>query len=592
MSKPIEDYAVIGDGQSAALVARDGAIDWLCWPRFDSEACFAALLGSEQNGHFRIGPDFEGWTSQRGYRPDTLILETVFSRGGNRARLIDFMPLRDGSAPTLIRIIEGESGEVPLRLDFIPMFDYGLLPPWAVHHGPEAIAATVGPHLLLLRGPVPLALTGHQVTATFTVQAGQRFAFTLTYGDSTKPLPAVPSAARTLRTTEAWWRSWAGRFTKPTRWRDPVVRSLITLKAMTHHPTGGTIAAPTTSLPEIPGGSANWDYRYCWLRDATFTVSAMLNAGYHQEAEAWRDWMLRAIAGSPDKLRIMYRVDGIRHVPEWQLDWLPGHDNSRPVRVGNDAAAQEQLDVHGEIIEAFHLLAKAGIQRTSHGLEVETRLVERLEQVWSDKGHGIWENRGEPQDFVYSKVMVWVGLDRFLRNPATSSHADPQLAARLADLRTRVHNEVCEKGFNRNRGHFTRTYGGTELDGSLLLLPATGFLPIQDPRIQGTISAIERDLMEDGLVRRKPRREAPDQGAFIACGFWLVDCRAMQGRVADAETLFDRLLSIRNDVGLLSEEYDTRGGRLTGNFPQTLSHLSLVTSALGLSGPVLERSGG
>ena len=592
MSKPIEDYALIGDGESAALVARDGSIDWLCWPRFDSEACFAALLGTEQNGRFSIGPDFQGWTIQRQYRPDTLILETSFSRGGNRARLIDFMPIRDGSAPTLIRIIEGDSGEVPLHLNFTPVFDFGLLPPWSEHHGPETVAATVGPHMVVLRGPEPLSFAGHSATATFTVKAGQRLAFTLTYSDSTKPLPAAPDASRDLRTTEAWWRSWAGRFSKPTRWRDPVVRSLITLKALIHHPTGGTIAASTTSLPEISGGSANWDYRYCWLRDATFTVSAMLNAGYHQEAEAWRDWMLRAIAGSPDKLRIMYRVDGIRHLPEWELGWLPGYEDSRPVRIGNQASAQEQLDVHGEIIEAFHLLAKAGIPRTSHGLEVETRLVERLEQVWADKGHDIWENRGEPQHFVYSKVMVWAGLDRFLRGPATSGQADPNLVARLIALRTRIHQEVCEKGFNRARGHFTRTYGGREPDGSLLLLPATRFLPIQDPRIEGTIAAIERDLMEDGLVRRKPRRESPDQGAFIACGFWLVDCRAMQGRTADAEALFERLLAIRNDVGLLSEEYDTARHRLSGNFPQTLSHLSLITAALGLSGPVLERSGG
>ena len=591
MSKPLEDYAIIGDGETVALVGKDGSIDWLCWPRFDSEACFAALLGTEAQGRFFLGPDFEGWHIERRYRQDTLVLETEFSRGGNRARLIDFMPPRDG-ASSIIRIVEGISGEVPFRLDMAAHFDYGLLPPWAERHSATDMAATLGPHMVVLRGAVPIEIVGHKATASFTVSAGQNLPFTLTYGDATKPPPAAPSAATALRATETAWKSWAGQFRKPTRWREAVVRSLITLKALIHQPSGGLVAAPTTSLPEIIGGKANWDYRYCWLRDATFTVSALLNAGYHKEAEAWRDWMLRVIGGSPDKLRIMYRVDGVRQLPEWELGWLPGYENSRPVRNGNQASAQEQIDIHGEVIEALHLLGKAGIGRTDHGCVVERGLVERLEQVWSDRGHGVWESREEPREYVYSKVMAWAGIDRFLRGPASRSHADPDFIGRLEALRERIHAEVCEKGYDRSRGHFVHYYGSRQLDGSLLLIPATGFLPVQDERIAGTIRAIEQEMMEGGLVLRKPRSKAPEEGAFLACSFWLTDCRSMQGRQAKAEALFERVLSVSNDVGLLSEEYDLGRNRLCGNFPQALTHLSLVTTALGLCGPVLQRAGG
>ncbi len=591
MSKPLEDYAIIGDGETVALVAKDGSIDWLCWPRFDSEACFAALLGDESHGRFRIGPDAAGWNVQRRYRQDTLVLETEYSRGGNRARLIDFMPLRNG-ASSIVRIVEGVSGQVPFRLECAPVFDYGLIPPWAERESQNVVAAMVGPHMVVLRAAVPLELTGHQTTAGFTVSGGQQLGFVLTYGDSTKPPPHAPTPYRALRATERWWQGWAGQFNKPTRWREQVMRSLITLKALIHHPSGGLVAAPTTSLPEIFSGSANWDYRYCWLRDATFTVSALLNAGYHEEAEAWRGWMLRVIGGSPDKLRVMYRVDGVRHLPEWELGWLPGYESSRPVHNGNQASAQEQVDIHGEVIEALHLLAKAGLERTEHGCVVEKRLVERLEDVWCDKGHGVWENRGETQHYVYSKVMAWAGIDQFLRGPLSRTHAEPDLVDRLRSLCQRIHAEVCDKGFDRKRGHFVHYYGSSELDGSLLLIPATGFLPIDDPRITGTIQAIEREMMEGGLVLRKPRSIAPREGAFLACTCWLVDCMAMQGRQADAEALFERLLSISNDVGLLAEEYDLSRRRLCGNFPQALSHLALVTTGLGLSGPVLQRSGG
>lgn len=589
MSKPIEDYALVGDGKTTALIARDGSVDWLCWPRFDSEACFAALLGTQEHGRYLIAPAFEGWRTTRRYRPDTLVLETEFSRGANSARIIDFMPI-GGRDSSLIRIVEGLSGQVPLRLDLSFRFDYGLVPPW-IDARADAVVAIAGPHQAVFRPPVPVQCSDGAVSAEFTVSAGQTVPFVLTYGRSFKPAPATPDPARALAATERWWRDWAGNFNRETRWREAVVRSLITLKALVHHASGGLVGAATSSLPEVIGGKSNWDYRYCWLRDATFTVGALLNAGYHNEAVAWRDWMLRAFAGSADKLRIMYRVSGSRRLEEWSPEWLPGYEDSRPVRFGNSAAAQEQIDVHGELIEALHLLRKAEIARTEHDLKVEHALVERLETVWHDTGHGLWEDRGSQKDYVYPKVMAWVGIDRFLKG-ATRERAGDQMLARLSALRDTIHAQVCEKGYDSRHGHFVHHYGGKRLDGSLLLIPATGFLPIDDDRIRGTIAAIERDLMEDGFVLRKPRDESPHEGAFLPCTFWLADCYTMQGRQREAEVLLERALAIRNDLGLLSEEYDITRRRLCGNFPQALSHLALINTALGLSGPVLERAGG
>jgi GH15 family glucan-1,4-alpha-glucosidase len=588
MTLPLEDYGLIGDLETAALVSRTGSIDWLCLPRFDSDACCAALLGDERHGFWRIGPAFEGWSNRRGYRDDTLILESEFARGGNAARLIDFMPPRDG-APRVIRIVEGRQGQVPLRLELSLRFDYGQITPWLEPHE-DATCAIVGPDLAAIRSPIPLRSTGAVLHADFTVSAGQRLAFSLAWGPSNAGVPPEIEPGRALATTEAYWRNWAGRFAFPTRWRDPVLRSLITLKALIHRPTGGLTAAPTTSLPEVIGGSANWDYRFCWLRDATFTVGALLNAGYHDEAVAWRDWMLRAIAGSPDRLRIMYRVDGGRHVPEWELSWLPGYAGSRPARAGNAAAAQRQVDVRGELIEAMHLMDHAGLRRPMRSTALEQALVEQLETGWRQPGHGLWEDRGEPEHYVYSKVMAWVGIDRFLRGAPVE--VDPEVRQRLAGVREQIHAEVCERGYSARRGHFVQRYGTEALDGSLLLLAPAGFLPADDPRIEGTIAAIRRELMVDGLVLRKPRSQAPHEGAFLPCTCWLADCLSMQGRDEEAAELLEQVLAVRNDLGLLSEQYDPERRRLCGNFPQALSHLSLVNTALGLSGPVLERAGG
>ncbi len=588
MTRPLEDYGLIGDLETAALVSRSGSIDWLCLPRFDSDACCAALLGGEQHGFWRIGPAFDGWSLRRRYRDDTLLLESEFARGGNVVRLIDFMPPRD-AAPTVIRIIEGQQGQVPLRLELSLRWDYGQITPW-LEPREDAICAIVGPDMIAVRGPIPLHSTGAALNAEFTVSAGQRLAFSLAWAPSTAGMPPALEPERALAATEAYWRNWAGRFTFPTRWRGPVLRSLITLKALIHRPTGGLIAAPTTSLPEVIGGSANWDYRFCWLRDATFTVGALLNAGYHDEAVAWRDWMLRAIAGSPDRLRIMYRVDGGRHIPEWELPWLPGYEGSRPVRVGNAAAAQRQVDVHGELIEAMHLMDRAGLKRPAQGTALEQALIEQLETKWHDPGHGLWEDRGEPEQHVYSKVMAWAGIDRFLRNGPVD--LNPEIRQRLTGVRQQIHDEVCDKGYSSRRGHFVQRYGTEELDASLLLLAPSGFLPANDPRIENTIKAIRRELMIEGFVLRKPRSQAPHEGAFLACTCWLADCLSMQGRNDEAGELLEHVLAVRNDLGLLSEQYDPDRRRLCGNFPQALSHLALVNTALGLSGPVLERAGG
>ncbi len=589
MASRIEDYAMIGDGRTAALVSRGGSIDWMCLPRFDADACCAALLGTEAHGFWRIAPCGSS-TQSRSYDSDTLVLRTEFANGPNRVRLTDFMP-PETEHPTIVRQVTGLHGSMRLRCELTLRFDYGLIAP-RIRRQDGAMTAVVGPDLVVLRAPVPLEEKDASIVATFDVAAGQSVAFVLSYGLSHLPAAAAVDATRALDNTLAYWREWAGRFTVETPWRDAVMRSLLTLKGLSYHPTGSIVAAATTSLPEVPEGQLNWDYRFCWLRDASFTLSALLNAGYHEEAIAWRDWMLRAIAAAPDKLRIMYRVDGGRRIDEWPVTWLPGYEGSAPVRVGNAAAAQTQIDVVGELLDALDLIALGGIDHTPEMLAAQCELVERLEQTWQDKGHGLWESRGQPQHYTYSNVMCWVGVDRFIRGSARRGEADSPMLRRLHALRTRIHERVIERSWNFARGHFVDRFGGERVDASLLLLPLVKFLPADDPQMAATIDAVERDLSEDGLVWRTPKGGDTDQGAFIACTCWLADCRALQGRHDDAVRLLEKALSLRNDVGLLSEEYHPGLRRLIGNFPQALSHLALINTALGLSGPVLQRGGG
>lgn len=586
MSKLIEDYGLIGDGETAALVSRDGSIDWLCWPRFDSDACLAALLGTEEHGRWLIGPLEPAGTTRR-YQTDTLVLDTEMETEAGAVRLTDFMPIRNGPS-VLVRIVTGLRGRTRLQTRLNLRFDYGYMLPWIERDG-DAVLARVGPDLVVLRAPVPLDGDHREISAEFEVEEGEELAFVMAYGDSTKPPPDPIDVRAALADTQAYWREWIGRFDKPTDWPEAVRRSLITLKAMIHRPTGGLVAAPTTSLPERPGGEMNWDYRYCWLRDATFTLAALLNAGYDDEAVQWRDWLLRAVAGDPAKMRIMYRVDGSRHLDEWTVPWLPGYRWASPVRIGNAASSQRQLDIYGELLDTLHLAAKGGMGRSDQGLKVEEAVVRHVEAVWRKPDRGMWESREKPRHYVYSKVMAWVAIDRFLKDRAATEDEDGAMLTRMTDLRRRMHDEICSDGFDAGLGTFVDYYGGQELDASLLLLPIVGFLPVEDERIAGTIAAIERDLVEDGLVRRwTPRGENPE-GAFLACTGWLAECQAMQGRREAARKTFERLLSVRNDLGLLAEEYNVKGRHLSGNFPQALSHLALVQTALRLCGPVAER---
>ncbi len=590
MSAPIEDYGMIGDGQTAALVCRTGSIDWLCWPRFDSGACFAALLGNEQHGCWTIGPVAAASHITRRYQPDTLILETDFETDNGAIRLIDFMPMR-GDNSVIIRIVVGLRGAVEFGCDLRLRFDYGALSPWVKLNG-DAAFAECGPDRVILRAPLKLIEQERRITASCVIEAGQRFAFSLSYSSSSQPPPPPIDAEAALHATAAFWREWIGKFTPTSDYTDAVKRSLITLKALIFQPTGGLVAAPTTSLPEIPGGAANWDYRFCWLRDSTFTLTALLNAGYHDEALAWRDWIVRALAGEPDKLRIMYRVDGARHIPEWEIPWLPGHDWASPVRIGNAASTQHQADVYGEVLDAFHLAARAGIEPGARGAEIETAIAHHIERTWTDPGAGLWESRAEQRHYVYARAMAWVGIDRYVKGMAGRGERDSALRKRFERLRSAIHAEVCREGFHSGLGRFVEYYGGQSIDACLLLLPLIGFLPIDDPRITATIDAVECELLEDGFVRRQPAKNPTAEGSFLACSFWLADCRAMQGNQDAARAIIERVLAIRNDLGLLSEEYDVPGRRLIGNFPQALSHLALVNSVLGLSGPTLVRAAG
>ena len=589
MSAPIEDYALIGDGETAALVRRDGSIDWLCWPRFDSDACFASLLGDETNGSWQIAP-LSPATVTRHYQTDTLVLESLVETEDGAVRIIDLMPMR-GHRSVEIRIVEAVRGNVVIRSRLVLRFNYGALAPWTELQA-EQLVAGAGAHKVVFRAPVALQSQDGAIDAELTVTPESRFVFTLSYASTNEPVPDALDADEALEATQHFWRDWLGQMTKQPLFPEAVRRSLITLKAMIYRPTGGLVAAPTTSLPESPGQSLNWDYRFCWLRDSTFTLTALLNAGFTDEAREWRDWILRAIAGDPDQMRIMYRIDGDRHIPEWSVDWLVGYDYSQPVRIGNAASCQHQADVYGEVIDAFHLAARAGIERTPHSIQIEIAIAENIAATWSDPGAGLWESRGEQRHYVYARAVCWAGLSRMLKNDAIRAALEPKRLGELEQLVQHMHAEICRDGYHPGLGRFVDYYGGLGIDASLLLLPLVGFLPIDDPRITATIATVEAELMEGGLVRRNPAHGPNPEGSFIACSCWLADCRTMQGDIKGARALIERVLAIRNDVGLLAEEYNVPAQRLAGNFPQALSHLALVTSILNLSGPTLQRAGG
>ena len=589
----IENYGLISDCRSAALVGRDGSVDWLCWPRFDSAACFARLLGDERHGFFAIAPLAPETRAARRYAGDSLILETEFDTAAGSVRITDFMPL-ETSTPTLVRLVTGLRGRTVLRMRCAPRFDYGSLAPWIVAcEGGARLQA--GPDELVLRASVPLEIEGQHCGAQFALESGQHASFVL----SCDGAQAGASILRDeldlqalLEHTAAYWSDWISHLQRPSDWPGPLRRSLLTLRALIHRPSGGLLAAPTTSLPEQLHGPLNWDYRFAWLRDSTFTLTALLNAGFREEAERWRDWILRALGGEPSKMRTMYRIDGGRDVNEYTLDWLPGFQGARPVRVGNAAAYQRQIDIYGEVLDAMELATRAGIPQIEHGRQMERGIVEYLESIWDEPGRGIWESREQPQRYVYSQVMAWVGIDRFLRSARRYGLAADSSIARLTALRERIHAQVCQRGFDAARGHFVQHYDGHALDASLLLLPLVGFLPVQDARIAGTIAAVERELLHDGLVMRHDYPHGRRQGAFLACTCWLADCRRLQGRLAEARSAIERVLAVSNDLGLLAEEYDLHERRLCGNFPQALSHLALVNAILGMDGPMLQRGGG
>lgn len=591
MPSPIQDYALIGDGRTCALVSKSGSIDFLCWPRLDSDACFAALLGNESHGHWHISPSEYVRNSARRYRTDTPILETDHRTDTGHVRVTDFM-LWDAGTSSIVRIVEGIAGKVHMAMSLSLRFGYGQIPPWTQRHENGA-TFEIGPDCVVLHSPIELTIENNAASARFTVDEGTKIAFILTYSPATAPPPPPMRVDAAVKAVEQEWTGWISRFEPRGRWDAAIKRSLITLRMLIDRESGGIVAAATLGLPEIPGGSANWDYRYCWLRDSTFTMTALLNAGFHREATRWRDWILRALGGDIAALQIVYRIDGGRVLLERELATLPGYQGATPVRVGNAAAGQKQLDVFGELMDSFDVLAKAGIARTPRVIDMEIAIVEHLEKIWDRPSADIWESRGDSQCFTYSQAMAWVGITRFVRAHANDDRVDPALIGRLGELGDVIHRTVCERGFNTALGHFVEHYGATTLDSSLLLLPLVGFLPIDDPRIAATIAAIEKDLMDGGLVRRKPQApEGQNEGVFLACSCWLADCFKMQGRDSEAATLLDRVIGVANDVGLLSEEYDVRNRSLIGNIPQALTHLALVNTALFLSGPVIQRAGG
>jgi GH15 family glucan-1,4-alpha-glucosidase len=579
----IEDYAMIGDCQTAALVGTDGSIDWLCVPRFDSGACFAALLGGPEHGRWLLAPAGPVTAVRRHYRDDTLVLETEFDTPDGTAAVIDFMPARDRD-PNLVRIVEGRRGRVAMRTELVIRFDYGRVVPW-VRRTDVGISAIAGPDAVSVVTPVPLVGKDLTTVAEFTVGPGERVPFSLNYHPSHTPGAQIADSAGALTDTESWWHDWAGRCTYDGEYRDAVVRSLIVLKALTYEPTGGIVAAPTTSLPEHLGGVRNWDYRYCWLRDATLTLLAFINCGYTEEAGAWRRWLLRAVAGDPTETQIMYGLAGERRLTEWEATWLPGYQGAKPVRVGNAAYGQLQLDVYGEVFDALFQARAAGLAPQEDGWRVGRKLLEGLADAWQKPDEGIWEVRGPRQHFVHSKVMAWVAFDRAVRSVEQFGHEGPVEDWRRS--RDAIHRQVCEQGFDPDLNAFTQAYGSKALDASVLMIPLVGFLSPDDPRVRGTVEAVGRGLMTDGLVARYDTTVTkdglpPGEGTFLPCSFWYADNLAVMGRTEEARAVFERLLGLRNDLGLLSEEYDPAAGRLVGNFPQAFSHVGLVNTALNL----------
>jgi GH15 family glucan-1,4-alpha-glucosidase len=580
----IEDYAVIGNCETAALVGRDGSIDWLCVPRFDSPACFAALLGTPEHGRWRVAPAGPVRAVRRRYRPGTLVLETEFETETGVVVLHDCMPVRT-HAPDLIRVVEGKRGTVPMRLELVIRLDYGSMTPW-VRRCDDGLRAIGGANALRLRTAVDFHGQDFQTVAEFTVAASQRVPFTLTWYPSHEPEPPAPQPEPTIQETEEWWREWTGRCTYQGDWLEPVVRSLITLKALTYAPTGGLVAAVTTSLPEKLGGVRNWDYRYCWLRDATFALYALMAGGYVEEARAWRAWLVRAVAGRPSHAQILYGVTGDRLLPEWELPWLPGYEGSAPVRVGTAASTQFQLDVYGEVADSLHCARRIGLEPDENAWRVERAMVAYLESVWQQPDEGIWEVRGPRRAFTHSRVMAWVAVDRAVKAVERFGLEGP--VDRWRRLRDVIHEDVCRQGYDADLGAFVQSYGSKLLDASLLMIPLVGFLPATDPRMLGTVRAIQQHLVADGFVARYqtlPHVDGlpPGEGAFLPCTFWLADNLVLQGRVSEARELFERLLSLRNDVGLLSEEYDPVSRRLLGNFPQAFSHMGLINTAWNLT---------
>ncbi|MFC0410769.1 glycoside hydrolase family 15 protein [Roseomonas elaeocarpi] len=611
MALRIEDYALVGDCASAALIGRDGSVDWLCWPKFDADACFAALLGSRENGRWLLAPRSAAATAERRYRDGSMILETRWtvpagdgepgsggSQTGGVVVVTDLMPV-GAACPTLLRQVRCEAGQVAMHTEFVLRFGMGASIPWVSQLPDGGLRAVAGPDMVLLRTAVPLQSHNLHTEGDFTLRAGEEAVFVLCYTPSHLPAPPAPEPAELTAQTERFWRDWSGRCGVADGWSDTVQRSLLTLKALTYAPTGGIVAAPTTSLPEWIGGPRNWDYRACWLRDATLTLLALLHGGYIEEAGAWRNWLLRAIAGNPAQAQIMYGLAGERRLQEWEVPWLSGYENSAPVRVGNAAHEQRQLDVSGEVMDALYQARVSGLPEDEHAWGLQVVAMRHLEQAWREPDQGIWEMRGPPRHFVHSKVMCWVAVDRTVRSAEEFGLPGP--VAHWRQLRDEIHAQVCQQGFDAALNSFVQSYGSTQLDASLLLLPAVGFLPADDPRIAGTIRAVEQRLVgPGGLVLRYDTSGGEDglpkgEGSFLACSFWLADAWILQGRRAEAERMFERLRGLCNDVGLLSEEYDAAAGRMLGNFPQAFSHIALVNTAYNLSGtvtPATQRAGG
>ena len=593
----IEDYAIVGDTQTLALISRDGSVDWLCFPRFDSGACFSALLGKPEHGRWRIAPRGDLRAVRRKYRNGTLVLETELDSDEGTIRVIDYMPIR-GKAPDLVRIVEGVRGHVTVDVELIIRYDYGSVVPWVrrIDHRLHAIA---GPEALVLATPVELHGRGLTTVAELKLGKGDRVPFTLTWHPSHLPPPESPDPEKSLTDTDQWWREWLRRSRCGGPYREAMHVSLMVLKALTYEPTGGIVAAGTTSLPENLGGIRNWDYRYCWLRDATFTLQALLHAGYEDEARAWRDWLLRAVAGEPAKLQILYGVAGERRIDERDVEWLPGYEASRPVRIGNAAVGQRQLDVYGELMDTLYQARCAGLPGEGDAWAVQRKCLDWLESHWREPDEGMWEIRSDRQHFTFSKVMVWTAFQRAVQTVERFGGDGP--IDRWRALRDEIHADVCRHGFDRSRGAFVQAYGSKLLDASALLIPIVGFLPCTDPRIVGTIDAVQRELVRDGFVQRYPTGHGRNvdglpgkEGAFLACSFWLVDALALIGRRDEARAMFERLLSVRNELGLLAEEYDVQRRRLVGNFPQAFSHIALINSARNLSvehGPAKQRAG-